>query len=212
MDLIVVQNPGGGLLKLDRKASKLKTLADDKGTNLLKTSKASAFRAPGIGMSSNISKDGKACMAELVSEGIPAKGATGILASGTMVFKSATKKKTFTHKDVALKPGSEIKAGAVVFTITKAGKPKRGNAELEITLKTNTDILSIAAIRFLDAAGKEIPSKGAGSSTSTMGGRVTVHKRLRFKKKVAAATVAIDYWMDMKTLKVPFSIKATIGL
>jgi len=209
---VLVQNPGGGLLKLDRKASKLKTLADDKGTNLLKMSKASAFGAPGFGMSSDIGKDGKACMAEFVSEGIPAKGATGIIASGTMVFRCATKKKTFTHKNVALKPGSEIKAGAVVFKIMKADKPKWGKSELEVTLKTNTDISNIAAIRFLDAAGKEIPSKGAGSSTMRMGGRVTVEKGFRFKKKVAVATVAIDYWMDMKTLKVPFDLKATIGL
>lgn len=210
--VVLVMHPGGGLLELDRKASELKKLADDKGTDLLKASKASVFGARGFGMSSTISKDGKACMTELVSEGIPAKGAKEIVASGTMVLKAATTTKTFTQRDVALKPGSEIKAGVVAFKITKAGKPQWGDAAMEITLKTTTDIANIAAIKFLDAAGKEIPSSSAGGSTMRMGGSVTVEKNFRFKKKVAVATVAIEYWMDMKTLKVPFDIKATIGL
>ena len=209
---VLVRHPGGGLLELDRTACKLKKFTDDKGTDLLKASKASAFGARGFGMGSKISEDGKACMAELVSGGIPAKGAKEIVASGTMVFKSATKKKTFTHKNVAIKRGSKVKAGAITFEITKASKPQWGDAALEITLKTNTDISSIATIKFRDATGKEIPSQGAGGSTMKMGDRVTIEKGFQFKKKVTVATVAIDYWMDMKTLKVPFDVKATIGL
>ena len=209
---VLVKNPGGGLLELDRKASKLKKLADDKGTDLLKTSKSSAFGARGFGMGSRISKDGKACMAELVSSGIPAKGAKEIVASGTMVFRFATQKKTFTHKNVALKPGTKVKAGAIAFEITKAGKPRWGDAALEIPLKTNTDISGIAGITFLDAAGKGIPSQEAGGSTMKMGKLITVEKGFQFKKKVTVATIAIDYWMDMKTLKIPFDVKATIGL
>jgi len=208
---VLVKRPGGGLIELDRKASKLTKFADDKGTDLLNANKSSRSATHGFARD-NISADGKACMIELMCAGVPAKGAKTVVASGTMIFKFATKKKTFTHKNIALKAGSTIKAGAITFKITKAGKPQWGDAALEITLNTNTDISKIAAIRFLDAAGKEIPSKEAGGSTMRMGKLVTVEKSFTLKKKVAVATVAIDYWMDMKTLKVPFNIKATIGL
>ncbi len=209
---VFVKSPEGGLLELDRKASTLKKLADDKGTDLLKASKSSAFGQRGFGMSTNISKDGKACMLELVSKAVPAKGATEIVASGTMIFKCATTKKTFTDKNVALEAGSKIEAGAIPFEITKAGKPKWGDAPLEITLKTNTEMSRIAAIKFFDAAGKEIPSKSAGGSTMRMGDQVTIEKNFRLEKRAATATVSIVYWTDMKKLEVPFDIKATLGL
>jgi len=211
---LLVKSPKGGLIELDRKVSRVATFTDDKGTDMTKSVKRGKWgtKKAGFGAFPKISKDTKACLVELHSPIVPAKGAKIVKAAGTLVFKTATKKKTFKQTGVVLKVGTKIKAGKIPFEIVKTGKPKWGKAKLTITLKTNRDILDIAAIRFLDAADKPIKSTGAGGSAMRMGKNVTVNRSFNLFRKVESVTVAIDYWMDMKVVKVPFSVKTTVGL
>ena len=209
--VLMVSFPGGGMLKLDTKASKLDKFADDKGTDLLKAA-GSTFNKSGFGTWPKISKDGKAAMLELVSAGLPAKGAKEILASGTVVLKSATQKKTTVLKDVALKAGTKFTAGNVPFEITKAGKPSWGSDPLQVSVKTNADMSGIASVRFLGPDGKEIPSRSGGTWRSRSGKFLSISTSYVLKKKVDSATIEIEHWTDMKQTDIPFSVTVSLGL
>jgi len=206
---LLVLIPDGGIIALDSKTSKLDKFVDNKGTNLLVGE--SRWGQAGIESRPSITKDGKACMVELSGKSVPAKGATHILASGTLVFNCASKKKTVQHKNVALKKGTKI-ASAIPFTIDKVGKPDWGDAPLQVTLEAKQDLTNVAEIKFFDAQGKEIESRQSSSSRMRMGPLVTVKRSFTLKKKVDVATIAITYWMDMRIVKLPFNVKTSVGM
>ena len=206
---LLVTIPDGGLIAFDKDAGKVKALVDDKGTDLLPGKK---YGKPGFGMMNSISKDGKACMVELEGGTLPAKGAKEIRASGTMVFKTGTKKQTFKQANVPLKAGTAVKAGPIPFTIKSAGKPQWGNQPLQITFKTHQKLDRVAEWKFYDAAGKEIKSSHGGTTTMSAFGKMNIDKSFNLAQKVDKVTIAITYWMDMKTVSVPFDLKVSMGL
>ena len=206
---VLVTMPEGGLIAFDKNAGKVNAFVDDKGTNLLPGKR---FGRPGFGMMSSITKDGKACMVELDGGTLPAKGAGEVRASGTMVFKTGTKKKTFKQADVPVKKGAAVKAGPIPFTIKSAGKPQWGNQPLQITFNTKQKLDRIAEWKFYDADGKEIKSSHGGTSTMSMLGMTNIDRSVNLAKKVDKVTIAITYWTDMKTVSVPFDVKVSMGL
>jgi len=213
--VVLVTLPKGGIIAFDPKASKVETFTDDKGTNLLEA-KSSKFHFGGgpFGSWPKISEDARAAVIEVQSNGLPAKGATKLTVKGTLVFKTAKQKKTYTAKDIALKVGTKIEAGSIPFEITKVGKPKWGGnkAKLAVTLKATQDLSQIAAIRFLDAEGNEIKAQPAGTTKMSSFGRTTIQQNYRLEEEVKTATVAIDYWEDLEIVNLPFEVQATLGL
>ena len=206
---VLVVFPEGGLISFNRDASSLDKMADDKGTDLKVRDR---FGESGFGMMPGISEDGKACMVEIDGKGVPATGAQEIAASGTLVFTCGSKKETFKQENVLLKVGTKVRAGRIPFEISKVGDPDWGEAPLQITLKTDKDCSAISEIKFLDAAGKEIRSSDAGTMSMSGMGMTQVEKSFNLSEKVETVTVAVTYWMDMAEKKVPFSVKAGLGL
>ncbi len=211
--VLLVLMPEGGIVELNNGASKLDKLTDDKGTNLLigdsKGGRAGIGARPG--RPRVISKDGKACIAELNGKSLPIKGATHVLASGTLVLNCADRKETIQHKNIALKKGTKL-PGDIPFTISNVGKPDWGNDALQITLAAQQDLASIAEIKFFDAQGKEIKSRRAGTASTRSGTAVSVWRNFNLKKKVDVVTIAITYWTDMRIVKVPFNVKTSVGM
>ena len=206
---VLVVFPEGGLIAFNRDASSLDKMADDKGTDLKVRDR---FGESGFGMMPGISEDGKACMVEISGKGVPAKGAQEIAASGTLVFTCGSKKETFKKENVLLKVGTKVQAGKIPFEISKVGEPDWGEEPLQITLKTNKDCSAISEIKFLDAAGKEIRSSEAGTTSMSGMGMTQVERSFNLAEKAETVTVAITYWMDMAEKKVPFDVKAGLGL
>lgn len=214
---LLITVPQGGLLEVDRKASKLTAFTDDKGKDLTKaedTKQQRFSRDAGFSMSSNISEDGKVCVSEVDAPGVPSKGATVMTVNGTLVFRAATKKQDFTAENVALKAGSAIKAGAVAFNITETGKPQWGGDDdaFAVTLEAKQDVSSIAGIEFFDAAGKKIEAKRGSSSSMSFGNNVTVTWQYNLKAKADAAKIVVSYWTDMQKLTVPVDLKVGLGM
>lgn len=222
---LLVTVPGGGLIAVDDEKMQLAKLADDKGTDL-RAAPETIGEMRMVPMP-QISADGKACLVELNGPGLPAKGATAILASGSISLKCGSKKETARTEHVALKPGTKVTAGPVTFDISKVGKPqfsfdfagpsdtpsKTPPAEkFEVTLHASQDCSNIASVTFLDAAGKDLGAKPGSSSSMSMPGMTTVEKSFVLPKKVDTATISITYWTEVKEVTVPFDIKATLGL
>lgn len=207
---ILVKLPSGGLIALDEAASKLATFTDDKGGSLL--SKQDSF-GEGFAAWPRVSKDGKAVIVEVSGKGLPGKGSRELRASGSLVFKTGTQKKTVSQKGVALKKGTKLDAGPVAITIKEAGKPQWGDEPLEVTFEMGKGGEAVAAVRFLDDQGKEIKSGESSSGSMTSNGAVVgVEKSYRLAKQVAVATVEITYWTDMKSVQVPFDLAVSVGL
>ncbi len=206
---LLVERPGAGLISFDDDASKLESFTDDQGDTLIKDE---GFNRGGFSPFANFSKDGKAAMIEVSGGGVPGEKARGVQLKGKLVFKVGSTKKTDAQKGVKLEKGSKITAGPVPFTIESAGKPDFGDAELQITLKTDKDTDTIAGIRFLAADGGEIESSEAGGSRMGFGGKVEIEKNYTLAKKVDAVTVEITHWTDMKTLEVPIDVKTGVGM
>lgn len=199
----------GGIVAFEADSSKLDKFGDDKGTDLL-----AGTEGPGGGFGSwpDVSDDGKACLFEISSETLPDGEATTVSASGTVVLKCGSKKQTFKHDNAPLKKGTKVQAGKIPFEITEVGEPDWGDAEMQITLKATQDLSDVAEIKFLDAAGNEIETSGAGGSSMSWGANIVVEKNFNFPKKLDSVTVAVTYWLDLREVKVPFSLKASAGL
>ncbi|MFW6157997.1 MAG: hypothetical protein ACOC8E_01405 [Planctomycetota bacterium] len=207
--VLFVTGAEGGLLEFDDDASELKTFEDDRGTDLLKAAKDARFgRKPGFGHFSKVSKDGKVSMVDVSSTGLPADGATKLKLAGKLAFRSATTRETYEQKGVALKKDTKINFETLPMTVQKVGKPKWGNDALAVTLETNADPAPIADVKFIGADGKEIESR---IRSRTHFGNTYRHT-YNLKKKADTVTVQIEYWTDMKTVDVPFSVEATLGL
>lgn len=206
---VQVDVPAGGLIELDR-ASDLSAMTDDKGTNLIARDKDRGI-AGGIGGLPMISEDGKAALIEITGPGTPAPGAKTIRAKGTLVFKQATKKKTF--KDVVvLQKRSTADSSPITLTITRVGKPEWGSEPLGVTFRAHQDTSAIADIRFFDVKGSPIEAREAGTTRMGTPERMTVDLSFALTRKVDVVNIEIDYWEDLRQLVVPFDIRASVGL
>lgn len=209
---LLVQSPKGGIIAIEQEKCEVSGMTDDKGTDLSKPAEKESFQS-GVKFwpFANISPDGKYCQLELQAPGVPAAGATKVLAKGKIVLMTATVKKEFTAANVALKPGTVIRAGAIPLTIKSAGKPQWGDMPLQVSLEASQELTDIQSIEFFDAAGKKIESTSGGGGSMRFGGIVTITRDYQLKEKVDLAKVVVTYWMDAKTVSVPLDFKIGVG-
>jgi hypothetical protein len=212
---LLISLPQGGLISIDRDASKVASVTDDKGKDLTKAEQKDNFGRDEVSfeMSPEISPDGKLCSTELEIPGTPGKGASSITVAGTLVLQVGTQKKDFSSAVVTLQPDAKINAGAIPLTVTKIGKPGWGDDDYKyaITLSAKQALDDIVDIQFFDAGGKKIESKRGPTQSMKMMNAVTVDWEFQFKNKVDAAKVVVTYWMDRKAVSVPIKLSTGIG-
>lgn len=203
--------PGGGLTGIDTNASRLESMTDDKGTDLLKKDEDNVVVSSGIRALGLFSEDGKATMIEIDAPQTPHPAATEIRAKGTLVLRTATIKKTY--KDVVtLEKGASVNAGPIPLTVARIGKPDWGSEPLGLTLRATQDTSAITAIRFRDGVKTSpVASRKLGSNVTGAHDQVRVDMSYALKKKVDIVMIEIDYWVDLRTVKVPFEVKTSVG-
>lgn len=213
---LLVRAPQGGLIAVDRDASKVTSVVDDKGKDLSKAEQKDDFGRDEVSwdMSPEISPDGKICALDVNIPGLPGKGATTLTAAGTLVLVTGTQKKDFASEVVTMAPDTKVNAGRIPLTITKIGKPEWGDDEYKfaITLQAKQKLDDIVDIQFFDATGQKLETKQGTSGSMRFGSDVTVDREYLFKNKVAAAKVVVTYWMDKKAIPVPFKLTVGVGL
>jgi hypothetical protein len=218
---ILVTTPDSAIVEVSKDECELTKFADDKGTNLTGT-KGSAQKKS-FGHFPAISPDGKACLLELAADGVPAKGATVITASGTIALRCASRKETAKQENVALKQGTKISFGPFQIEIARTGKPEspifgfgadeKQKDAWEVTLQAKQDLSGIVEVKFLDAAGNDMKAADGGTDTSRFGSTiVSSDKSFVLPAKTDSATIVVTYWADMKEVKLPFEVNAAVGL
>ena len=202
--------PEGGIIQFDVRRSKIKKFQDNMGTNLL--NEDTSWR-PVFGPLYEISADGKAILFDLETENLPKKGATSIKASGVLAIKVATATKTVKHNNVALKAGTKFKVGDITFTVSKVGKPDWGDAALKVRLSTHQDPTAVASIQFFGSDGTVIESRHTASGSMVgLDNDARYEEAYALSKHAEQVAIVVTYWVDIKELKIPFSIEATLGL
>jgi hypothetical protein len=196
--LYVKAPTGAGIVYLDNEASVVDSATDDKGTDLRTDASFGSFP--------EIVKDGSAGMIELRLGGRPTKGATAVVAAGSVGVTSAVGTKPIKAPNVALVQGKTFKIGAIPITVGKVTVD-----DDSIGIEFNMPRQSLRAIKtmtFLDAKGQEIDSDRVGTGYTNDVGELD----MRVKTKEKTVTVSCDVWQALKTEKVPFKVSAGLGL
>ena len=96
--------------------------------------------------------------------------------------------------------------------ITKVEESNWGDAKLEVTFKSDLNLVELRRIRFFDKSGKLIPSERSFYGTSSFGSKSTTKVTYNFDKKVDTIIVELDEWIDQKEIEVPVKSKIGVGL
>ena len=208
---LLISLPGMNIIGTDVAACKLTTFTDDKGTDLSKT-RSWGFRPGWLGSSKpHISKDAHACIMEVRSDQVPARGASKLTLKVKLGLKCGTAETTYTEK-VALKIGSEIKfplAPMKVRTVTEGGW---GGMKMTVSLTSTKPTDAIRKITFLGPDGKEIKHRVQGTGYSGRREKMTYETSYGLAKKVDSVTLKITYYSKVETVAVPVDISVGVGL
>lgn len=175
---LLIKSSSGGIIAFDKKKSHLTSFTDSQGNSLLDPKN---FQ-DGLNAFPKISKDGKALLVEIQGSKTPATGSNSIRASGKFEIISATQKQTYKTELIELKEGQVLKAGPIPFTIGSAEKPKWGDAELQVKLKTSQDLTNLATVEFFNSQGEKLESSKGGSSSISLGGIIQESRSYNLKK------------------------------
>lgn len=208
---ILVESRNKTIVEVDREKSKLTSLTDNKGTNLLPFSE-SARRYGTSSTYPRMSKDGKSVMLQLHGGTVPAKGATSVKAEGVIYLTLASKQAKSRQKDVPLQLDAQVTVGPVPLTITGLSRPSHDQKGIHITFTADQSLAAIKAIRFFDAEGKEVTSRSSGSSNYTSGGRKIVQRTYSLSRKPDKMDVEIEHWQDVEQRELHYSVTVGLGL
>ena len=202
--------PDSFIIKLDTDAGKLKTFADDKGTDLVP--KKARFGSRWLGWP-GIDKDKHTCRFVVQNtKAVPAAGATALTVQADIVLLCGADPKEGEQKNVALKAGSEVTIGPVAMKIEAVKDSDWGGGKFTVQFTSSTDLTSIRELTFLDSAGKKIEGQKVSSASWGMAGRMTYRRTYGLKRKVASATIRISYFGRMEKRTVPIDAKIAVGL
>ena len=202
--VLVIKMPAGvGLIEIDEDNSSLDTFTDEKTTQY-----AAEFES-----FPDVAKDGSAGAIAAESDIVPGAGMSALLLEGTLALKVAAGTKP--TRIAALRPendkGFKLGATPVTFSdVTPPDDPKAEDATLSFNINLPRSVMSgIRQVKFLDAKGAEIEgarrtSSGYSGDDGEMGFSVpAVHKTF---------SMEFELWQDVRDLKVPFKVNASIAL
>lgn len=192
-----VKMPAGqGLIEIDEDESLLQSVTDDKGTNI----------GGKFGSFPDEFKDGSGGLIEIESTGFAAPNATALLAEGSVAMTVATGTRKTRVANVRLQNEAKFTFGQTPITVADVetqGDTQTFNLNLPRQVMT-----TIKDVVFLDAKGQPVE----GSRTSS--GYMNDAAQLGFSVKTAAKTLTVEFetWQGLRTIKVPFKVKAGLGL
>jgi hypothetical protein len=192
-----VKMPAGqGLIEIDEDASLLQSFTDDKGSNI----------GGKFGSFPEEFKDGSGGIIEIASTGFAAPGATSLLAEGSVAMTVATGTRKTRVANVRLVNDAKFvfeKTPIVISEVEAQGD------SLTFTFNLPRQVMTgIKDVVFLDAKGQ--PVEGRRTSSGYMNDAA----QLGFSVKTAARALTVEFeaWQGTRTIKVPFKVKAALGI
>ena len=187
---------GQGLIEIDDDASLLQSVTDDKGSNI--GGKFESFP--------DEFKDGSGGTIEIQSSGFAASGATAILAEGSLAMTVAAGTRKTRVAKVQLQNDAKFTFDKTPIVV---GSVETQDDSQSFTLKLPRQVMAgIRNVVFLDAKGEPIEGRRTGS------GYMNEAAEMSFSVKTAAKVVTMEFeaWQGLRTIKVPFKVRAGLGL
>jgi hypothetical protein len=187
---------GQGLIEIDEDASVLQSVGDDKGSNI----------GGKFGSFPEEFKDGSGGTIEIKSSGFAAPGATALLAEGTVAMTVATGTRKTRVANVRLQNDAKFTFGKTTIVVAEvATQDDTQTFTLKLPRQAMTEIKELV---FLDAKGQPVEGRRTGS------GYMNDAAEMAFSVKTAAKTLTLEFeaWQGLRTVKVPFKVKAGLGL
>ena len=195
--LLWVKMPAGqGLIEIDARASVLQSVADDKGSNI----------GGKFGSFPDEFDDASGGTIKIESSGFAAPGATSLVAEGTLAMTVATGTRKTRVPNVRIQDDAKFTFGKTPIAVAQVTAQEDAQTFI---LKLPRQVMNeIKEVRFLDAKGQVIEGRRSGS------GYMNDAAEMSFSVKTAAKTLTLEFeaWQGLKTIKVPFKVKAGLGL
>jgi hypothetical protein len=192
-----VKMPAGqGLIEIDEDESVLESVTDDKGSNI----------GGKFGSFPDEFKDGSGGTIEIESSGFAAAGATAILAEGTLAVTASTGTRKTRVAKVSLQDNAKFTLGKTPIVVSDVQTQDESQT---FTLKLPRSVMNeIKDVAFLDAKGQPIEGSRTGS------GYMNDAAEMQLTVKTTAKTVTLEFemWQGLRAIKVPFKVKAGLGL
>jgi hypothetical protein len=187
---------GQGLIEIDTRASVLQHFGDDKGTDL--GGRLESFP--------DEFEDGTGGVFAIESTGLPAGGATALIAEGTVSLTTATGTRRTRVEKVQIENGRTFALGKTTMTVAEVEAQDDG---LTFSIALPRQVMAtIRTVTFFDANGQPLEGRGTGR------GYMNENAQMSFSVKTAARVVALEVeaWEGQQTVKVPFKVRAGLGL
>lgn len=192
-----VKMPAGqGLIELDEDASVLQSVTDDKGANI----------GGKFGSFPDEFKDGSGGIIEVQSSGFAGTGATAILAEGSLAMTVSTGTRKTRVPKVSLQDNGKLMLGKTPIIVAEVQAQDESQT---FTLKLPRAVMNeIKDVAFFDAKGQPLEGSRTGS------GYMNDAAEMQMTVKTTAKTVTLEFemWQGLKAIKVPFKVKAGLGL
>ena len=185
-----------GVIEIDEDASLLQHFGDDKGTDL----------GGKFGSFPDEFKDGSGGTIDIESTGVPAAGATALVAEGTVTMIVATGTRKTRVAKVQLQNDQKFTFNKTPITVAEVAPD---GDSVSFTLKLPRQVMAtIKDVAFFDAMGG--PLEGRRTSS----GYMNDNAEMGFSVRTAARTITLEFeaWQGQRTIKVPFKVKAGLGL
>ena len=196
MVLWVKMPAGQGLIEIDEDESLLQSFGDDKGTNM----------GGKFGSFPREFSDGAGGTIEIASTGFAAAGATALVAEGSVAMTVANGTRKTRAAKVLLQNNAKFTFEKTPIVVDQV---EAQTDSMNFSLKLPRRVMdTIKEVAFFDAKGQPIEGRRTGS------GYMNDAAEMGFTVKTAAKTLTIEFeaWQGLRTIKVPFKVRAALGL
>jgi hypothetical protein len=203
----VVTEPNQTFIALDKKASTLTAMTDDKGRDLKKDAKTSGLTR---WIDESIDKEGHTVTLTINTPTCPAEGAKTVTLQALAVLQAGQDEKT-EQKPLAIKVGETLDIAGLNLEVTSIGKGW-GGFQQKITFQSEKPMHAIRTVEFLDPEGNTLQSKSGGAGWVSSGGKTTYSQSFHLKQRMDNVTVKVTYFAKVVNVNVKLDTTLSLGL
>ena len=159
-----------------------------------------------------VSEDGRQCVFEATAPGIPTARAAKVKLDAMIVLKCGRQERTAVVRNFSLTQGGKLTAGPLEMELTGVQAGKWGRTRLAVTFTLKDDPARIRRLGFLDARGREIPSRIMAADTLGFEGAHYHQVTYGLHGAPEKVTIRATYFQVIERVSVPVFFFAGIGL
>ena len=198
-------------IEIIRGACTLEAFTDDLGTVLLEPEEAAESRLLGID-NERIADDGHSAQFSFTARRRPVAGASGLVLKVKLAVLIGHNRTTAVFDNVSLTPGETFLLGDHAIEIREVAAPGWDDTQLEVKFASDESFSDVAAMRFLDADGKDIDSYYYSRGRIGMGDYTSYRRSMVLGSNVEVTAIEIDYFAKTETVNVPVDMTVGLGL